>query len=73
MFGFALPSLMVAMIKGRDYFTGRAPPIVNGNHWAKESKWDGKGGIAKAGSAPLSEKSVMPAPVVAAPVVETKA
>jgi NADH dehydrogenase FAD-containing subunit len=38
-FGWKLPSIMVWMIKGRDYFTGMTPPIVDGSKWKKESKW----------------------------------
>lgn len=41
-FGWKLPSLMVWMIKGRDYFTSMAPPIQNGSKWNKESKWKGE-------------------------------
>ena len=35
------PGFAVKMIKGKDYFTSRAPSIVDGSHWAKESKWNG--------------------------------
>jgi NADH dehydrogenase FAD-containing subunit len=38
-FGWKLPSIMVWMIKGRDYFTSMTPPIVDGSKWKKESKW----------------------------------
>lgn len=41
MFGFKLPSFMVWMVKGRDYFTGMAPPVQLGHKWKKESKWKG--------------------------------
>ena len=40
-FGIKLPGFAVKMIKGKDYFTSRAPSIVDGSHWAKESKWNG--------------------------------
>jgi NADH dehydrogenase FAD-containing subunit len=38
-FGWKLPSLMVWMIKGRDYFASTNPDLVGGNKWKKESKW----------------------------------
>jgi NADH dehydrogenase FAD-containing subunit len=38
-FGWKLPSFMVWMIKGRDYFASMTPPIVDGSKWKKESKW----------------------------------
>jgi NADH dehydrogenase FAD-containing subunit len=38
-FGWKLPSFMVWLIKGRDYFTSMTPQIVDGRKWAKESKW----------------------------------
>jgi len=38
-FGWKLPSLMVYMIKGRDYFTSNGPEIQMGSKWNKESKW----------------------------------
>jgi NADH dehydrogenase FAD-containing subunit len=38
-FGWKLPSIMIWMIKGRDYFTSMTPPIVDGSKWKKESKW----------------------------------
>jgi NADH dehydrogenase FAD-containing subunit len=41
MMGVKMPSFAIKLIKGRDYFVSRAPPIVNGSHWAKESKWNG--------------------------------
>jgi NADH dehydrogenase FAD-containing subunit len=38
-FGWKLPSFFVWLIKGRDYMTGMYPKTVNGEQWAKESKW----------------------------------
>lgn len=38
-FGWRLPSLMVYMIKGRDYFASTGPSIQMGHKWKKESKW----------------------------------
>lgn len=38
-FGWKLPSFFVWAIKGRDYFAGMSPDMVNGNKWKKESKW----------------------------------
>ncbi|KAF2422079.1 FAD/NAD(P)-binding domain-containing protein [Tothia fuscella] len=38
-FGWKLPSQMVWMIKGRDYFASMTPDLVGGNKWSKESKW----------------------------------
>jgi NADH dehydrogenase FAD-containing subunit len=42
MFGFKLPGFMVKVIKGGDMFASRAPAIVDGSHWSKESKWNGQ-------------------------------
>ncbi|KAF7542148.1 hypothetical protein G7054_g42 [Neopestalotiopsis clavispora] len=36
-FGWRLPSFMVWLIKGRDYFLWTTPALWNGSHWAKES------------------------------------
>lgn len=36
-FGWQLPSFMVWLIKGRDYFLWTTGPLWNGTHWAKES------------------------------------
>ena len=38
-FGWKLPSFMVWLIKGRDYLTGTAPDLVNGDKWKKENSW----------------------------------
>ncbi|KAK8250774.1 hypothetical protein HDK77DRAFT_439297 [Phyllosticta capitalensis] len=38
-FGWKLPSLMVWLIKGRDYMVSNADSIVGGSKWAKESSW----------------------------------
>jgi NADH dehydrogenase FAD-containing subunit len=40
-FGIKLPGFAVKMIKGKDYFASKAGTIVDGSHWAKESKWNG--------------------------------
>lgn len=40
-FGWKLPSLMIWLIKGRDYFTSTGPPLVDGSKWKKESSWKG--------------------------------
>ncbi|KIW09288.1 uncharacterized protein PV09_00205 [Verruconis gallopava] len=40
-FGIKLPGFAVNMIKGKDYFTSKVGGIVDGSHWAKESKWNG--------------------------------
>ena len=39
-FGWRLPSLLVWMIKGRDYMAPQAAVMVNGTKWEKESKWN---------------------------------
>ncbi|KAK9415187.1 putative FAD/NAD(P)-binding domain-containing protein [Seiridium unicorne] len=36
-FGWQLPSFMVWLIKGRDYFLWTTGPLWSGTHWAKES------------------------------------
>ncbi|KAH6647378.1 FAD/NAD(P)-binding domain-containing protein [Truncatella angustata] len=36
-FGWQLPSFMVWLIKGRDYFLWTTPALWSGTHWAKES------------------------------------
>ncbi|ETS78152.1 hypothetical protein PFICI_10214 [Pestalotiopsis fici W106-1] len=36
-FGWRMPSFMVWLIKGRDYFLWTTPALWNGTHWAKES------------------------------------
>lgn len=36
-FGWRLPSFMVWLIKGRDYFLWTTGPLWSGTHWAKES------------------------------------
>lgn len=41
-FGWKLPSFMVWLIKGRDYFTSMAPALVDGTKWKKESTWKAK-------------------------------
>ncbi|KAI9657469.1 MAG: hypothetical protein M1821_003151 [Bathelium mastoideum] len=43
-FGWRLPSIMVWMIKGRDYMTPQALVSVNGTKWEKESKWNPRNG-----------------------------
>lgn len=37
--GNKLPSVMVYMIKGRDYLSGAAVEIISGSKWNKESGW----------------------------------
>jgi hypothetical protein len=39
-FGWTLPSIMVWVIKGRDYMLSHHPPIVDGSKWDKETKWN---------------------------------
>ncbi|KAL1636399.1 hypothetical protein SLS58_009818 [Diplodia intermedia] len=41
-FGWKLPSFMVWLIKGREYFTNTGPPLVDGTKWKKESSWKNK-------------------------------
>ncbi|KAL0260341.1 hypothetical protein SLS55_004027 [Diplodia seriata] len=41
-FGWKLPSFMVWLIKGREYFTNMGPPLVDGTKWKKESSWKNK-------------------------------
>jgi apoptosis-inducing factor 2 len=36
-FGWNLPSFLVWLIKGRDYWLSMTPPIWNGKHWSKAS------------------------------------
>lgn len=36
-FGWALPSFLVWLIKGRDYWLGMTPSMWNGKQWAKTS------------------------------------
>ena len=38
-FGWRLPSIMVWLIKGRDYMLSLQGPIVDGSKWDKETKW----------------------------------
>jgi NADH dehydrogenase FAD-containing subunit len=40
-FGVKVPGFVVNMIKGKDYFTSKVGSIIDGSHWAKESKWNG--------------------------------
>jgi NADH dehydrogenase FAD-containing subunit len=40
-FGIKLPGFAVKMIKGKDYFVSKVGAVVDGSHWAKESKWNG--------------------------------
>lgn len=41
-FGWKLPSFVVWLIKGRDYFTSMGPALVDGSKWKKESNWKAK-------------------------------
>ncbi|OJD35259.1 amid-like mitochondrial [Diplodia corticola] len=41
-FGWKLPSFMVWLIKGREYFTNTGPALVDGTKWKKASGWKAK-------------------------------
>jgi apoptosis-inducing factor 2 len=40
--GWKLPSFMVWLMKGRDYFLWSAPQIAEGTKWKSEGKWPGQ-------------------------------